>query len=198
VVVGPGRVRHPAAGGGAGLDWWLNLAHTTEAGPASEPIDRLPLPLGQEDALLTGIRQLSAADDPGKLTALRKECTRLGLMYLQTDQLAKAEAFFGELAQTGRDEPLRRLGRVGQALLLSRQNRPAESDDLFRELAPTKVELPRGPLAPAEFKPPLDDAELRGAVVQALNRNEANLKRPAQLPPELVRLRLYLSRRPAK
>jgi eukaryotic-like serine/threonine-protein kinase len=167
---------------GAGLDWWFKRGATAEAGPAGEPIDRLPLPLGEEDHLLRSIRQLSAAK-PEEAKALLKECTRLGLMYLQTDQFVKAEAFFAELTQPGRDEPFRRLGRVGQALLLSRKNEPDLSNDAFREVMPTKSELPRGPLAPVKFEPPLDDAELRFAVVQALN---------------LGQFRQYLGRRAAK
>jgi hypothetical protein len=107
--------------------------------------------------------------------------TKLGLHYLKDRRLADAERFFGELNHPDQRKMMyRQLGKLGQAVVLARQDRPAESNKAFREVLFRNKNVWRPVWA-------LNDPPLREAITEALQRNHVNA--PETFPPYLAPLR---------
>jgi serine/threonine-protein kinase len=108
--------------------------------------------------------------------------TKLGLLYLRERRLAEAERFFNELSQPEKFSGYKRLGKLGQALVLSFQDRPEESNQRFRAVLPWKGPDKASLLAKQLWQ---SQPELRLLVAEAANRNKTNAPRafPVVLEP---------------
>jgi serine/threonine-protein kinase len=115
--------------------------------------------------------------DPGSDRARQdlglRHCLELGLFYLEDGRLADADRFF--LGLFNSPHPVKAyetLGRVGHAIVLARQNKMAESEQVFVQLLGK----------PGEVQPSadrlrflLDQVRLRYQIAVALEYNRANL-----------------------
>ncbi len=137
-----------AAGGGAAFGW-LRLHAATRGPSGSKEVD-VPEPrppqaeTEREKFLQTAVQQYLK---PGGATPQEKtqqirlgldHAVELGLFYLDRWRLAEADDLFNRLAAAGEKEnvpPYQKLGRLGHAIVLGLQDRPAESNKLFLELA---------------------------------------------------------------
>jgi serine/threonine protein kinase len=122
-------------------------------------------------------------NDPARRDLGLRVSLELGLFYLKDDRLEEANQFFASLT----DHPTkvrayRTLGRLGHAIVLARQDKAAESNQLFLELLPS-----RGKPGAEQIRFFLNQPQLRYEMAHALEYNKANLRKP--LPPELERLR---------
>ena len=132
-----------AAGGGAALGW-LRLHAATRGPSGSKELD-VPEPrppqaeTEREKFLQTAVQQYLK---PGGATPQEKtqqtrlgldHAVELGLFYLDRWRLAEADELFNRLAAAGEKEnvpPYQKLGRLGHAIVLGLQDRPAESNKL--------------------------------------------------------------------
>jgi eukaryotic-like serine/threonine-protein kinase len=115
--------------------------------------------------------------DPGsdraRLDLGLRHCLELGLFYLEDSRLLEADAFFLELMNSPRAvKAYATLGHLGHAIVLARQNRAAESNQLFLELVGKAGEVQ--PSAD-RLRFLLDQVRLRYQIALALEYNRANL-----------------------
>jgi eukaryotic-like serine/threonine-protein kinase len=176
---------------GGTMAWLRSSATLTPRFPTAPPF-----PASAEGPLLTEHRRneqfLRAAVEqyanPGTDRARRdlgvRHSLELALFYLKDDRLEEADQFFASLIKNPANVPAyRNLGRLGHAIVLARQDRAAESNQLFLELLGDK---PKG--GPEQFRFFLDQPQLRYEIARALEYNKANL-RNQPLPAKLESLR---------
>jgi serine/threonine-protein kinase len=167
-----------AAAGGAGLHWWqARQATTGTAAPgAGEPADRPLPPPSEAEELLRIIREREKHPTKFSHDLIRKESTHRSLLLLRDDP-DQAERFFQELSGPSMPTDYQVLGKLGQALVLSRKGQAEESTRLFDGVLQPS---PPRPLRPARERPELvavfGSVELREAVESALARNLDALK----------------------
>lgn len=177
---------------GGGTAAWLRHSATTSrlaslAPPLPAIVDAPPLTeQGRNEQFLRDAVEQYA--NPGNDRARRdlgiRHNLELAIFYLKENRLEDADAFFGKLIDNpGNVRPYHTLGRLGQAIVLARRDRTAESIQLFVELLSDK---PKG--GPQQIVFFLNQPQLRHEIARALEHNRANL-RNQPLPAELERLR---------
>jgi serine/threonine-protein kinase len=109
----------------------------------------------------------------------------LGLLYLHEDRLSDAADFFNDLAGSS-VKSFQFLGRLGQAIVLARQDHPEQSNQMFVQL----VKERRPPTGQNEwFAVLFNQPQLRYEIARALDRNKLSLSGSQPWPAELERLR---------
>jgi serine/threonine-protein kinase len=191
-----------AAVGGGAVGWLHQHAGARSVAPVgTEVADPRPLPTEaeREKFLQTAVQRYL---DPG---AARPEDTarqvRLGLdhavelalFYLDRWKLAEADDLFARLTAAGDKVPqYLKLGRLGHAIVLALQDRPAESNKLFMEVCGERGE--REKLLQAYWF--RQNPKLQVWITRALDHNVANA--PNQFPKELRPLQTPSRRGPDK
>ncbi|MBV9123796.1 MAG: serine/threonine protein kinase [Planctomycetes bacterium] len=179
--------------GGGAFGWRFNSprapASKTEAAPPDSAEVEALISEKQREKFL--VQEVNQTENPGKerdkIQPGLDARLELGLLYLDQWRLEDADHFFMSLDnETYRVPPYRLLGRLGHAVVLSFQDRPEESTNLFEEVLGT------GNQGPKEQRPNkerlliwvLNRNPLFGLqVAQALNRNRVNTHQP--LPADL-------------
>jgi serine/threonine-protein kinase len=115
-----------------------------------------------------------------------RTCVELAVYYLDHDRLNDAERFFNELRDSATAVPAYwTLGRLGQAIVLARQDQPGASNKeflgLFREM--------NGDHKPEQLPFLLNQPKLRYQISRALEWNKVNATATESFPPQLERLR---------
>jgi hypothetical protein len=128
------------------------------------------------------------AGNPVYKRAGLENALELGLLYLEQWRLDDADRLFTELLENPyKVREYTMLGRLGRAMVLAFQNRPAESNKLFLEILgdrlaePEKAAERKGQVL---FKP-----QLRHMIARALDYNAANASPQHPFPPQLELLR---------
>ena len=168
---------------------WKN-ARPPKSSEASEPPPVTEPLLSEQEKHEKFLKDAVAEyDDPGSDRERLDQGLRfrrdLGLFYLKADRLADAAQFFNDLTQC-RVEAYKTLGQLGQAIVLSRQDRPNESDQVFLELVRGKS-MSNG--RPGHLRVLYEQPQLPYEIAQALNRNKANASAQHPFPAELESLR---------
>ena len=111
----------------------------------------------------------------------------LGVFYLKHERLGDADRFFQDVRQNPphRIEAFRVLGQLGQAIVLGRNNKAAESNRAFLEL----LVRPRAAKAPDRLPYFLNQPQLRYEIARALDYNKINAEPGQVLPKQLEALR---------
>ncbi len=178
-----------AATGGAAVGW-VRLHTGTKAAAAqaaTEPAEPRPSPseAEREKFLQTAVQQYlkpSGATQQEINTQVRKEidyAAELALFYLDRWKLTEADDLFKKLTVAGDNVPqYLKLGRLGHAIVLGLQDKPAESNKLFLEVAGKRD---REKLLQAPWL--RQNPKLQLWIARALDHNDANA--PNQFPEEL-------------
>jgi serine/threonine-protein kinase len=171
-----------AAVSGAALAWWQRHKEfpTSAASVTDASVEALFSQQKREQFLKDAVEQYA---DPGTDAARIRlglgHCIELAVFYLDQWRLADADELFTRL-QRSPVETYASLGRLGHAIVLGLQNKPAESNEAFREAARSvKGPRNRGIL--------LENPQLAQWVARALDYNFANA--PADFPRQLQFLR---------
>ncbi len=127
-----------AVAAGAGIAWLQHRsafpAHAAVVPTSEDGKDRLA-EQEEEKALRTVVEQYLSSETSDRFDnqAGVNLCGKLGLLYLERDRLDDALALFTRMTRhPGRGYPL--LGQVGRAVMLAVQNKPHESNDVFRRV----------------------------------------------------------------
>ncbi len=179
--------------GGAGLAWLRSRPQ-----PSSSPVPSPPPTAASEPLLLQQEREqflrqavqqyANPGGDRGRRDLGLRHSLELGLLYLEQRRLDEAEHLFTSLMDNPSRVPIyTTLGRVGRAIVLAFQDRPAESNQIFVHLASERrPENERFERARYLFIHP----QLRYLIAQALDHNAANLRAQNEpFPDELQYLR---------
>jgi serine/threonine-protein kinase len=111
----------------------------------------------------------------------------LGVFYLERNRFDEADQLFTNLLTSSPGaEAYKTLGRIGKAIVLSRQNHPRESNEAFQELL-RDFRIHRNAVDRLAFL--LNQAELRREIGLALDFNKANAASGAAFPAALEHLR---------
>jgi predicted Ser/Thr protein kinase len=179
-----------AATGGAAVGW-TRLPTGTKAGGAqagTEAADPRPAPseAEREKFLQTAVQQYlkpSGATQQEINTQVRMgidHAVELAQFYLDRWKLNEADDLFGKLSAAGDKVPqYLRLGRLGHAIVLGLQDKPAESNKLFLEVVGKRGERERLLQVPWFRQNP----KLQLWIARALEHNEQNA--PDRFPEEL-------------
>jgi serine/threonine-protein kinase len=177
--------------GGAGLAWARLKKQTTAPSVAVSATD-----VDNVEALFSKQKHeqflkdvVDSYADPGKdATKIRNglsHCIELGLLYLEQWRLDEADALFGRLMQSSVDQYVG-LGRLGHAIVLGLQNKPAESNRAFLDaLKYLNWNKARPRQAINRFESP----QLVQWAARALDYNAANATTEAPFPQQLTPLR---------
>jgi serine/threonine-protein kinase len=179
------------AGGTAA--WLRNNSRAASAPQA--PADELAMPQlteqeKQQKFLQEAVEQYAnPGSDKEKLEIGLRHAVELGLFYLRHDRLDAASDFFEGLRKNPyKVETYEILGRLGEAIILARQDRAAESNKLFLELRNRLVGPTGQPAERRSFQ--LRSLQLYYEIGRALERNKANETSAQRFPPQLDELRL--------
>jgi eukaryotic-like serine/threonine-protein kinase len=177
-------------GGGAAAWFRYRNLRAQVGGPEAHADTRLTEEQQRERFLLEAVGPF--ADLAGDARKLDLEMglghrLELGLFYLKHNRLEDADKFFAGLVRDPHSvEAYKTLGRLGQAVVLARQNRPAESNqafqELFRDARARKNGVDRLPFL-------LSQPELRREIGLALDYNKANASASMPFPNALENLR---------
>jgi serine/threonine-protein kinase len=187
-----GSVLLAATGGGA--VGWLRLHAGTRAatGIASgaEASDPRPVPseAERETFLETAMQQYlkPTGNTPQEMAPQVRmgldHAVELAVFYLDRWKLGKAEDLFARLTAAGEKVPqYRQLGKVGHAIALALQDKPAESNKAFLEIAGERAEREKLLQAPWLRQNP----KMQLWIARALDHNLTNMPAPGQFPKEL-------------
>jgi serine/threonine-protein kinase len=176
--------------GGLGVTCgWLGRRTGGPVHPAAVPLpDEEVIEVRKKEETLAAavdlhLRELSR---PGANVQAGLDLSReLGLFYLQHGQLEEAERLFDRLAklESGTGYTLyRALGNVGRGIVLALQNRPKDSNDIFRSLGRPAAAKGK-PMDPWRWAPALrGDQELRYWLLRAVDYNRRNGISPSDMP----------------
>jgi serine/threonine-protein kinase len=176
-----------SAGSGATVGW-LRLkkesASTPQAVSAadSSTVDALFSKQKHEQFLKDAVEQYAdPGNDPTKIRNGRNHCLELGLLYLDQWRLEEANALFTGLVPSPVDE-YSTLGKLGHAIVLGLQNKPAESNKAFLELTKDKRFQKQRPRQAWFF---FDNLQLAQWTARALDYNFKNAEKdfPGDLTP---------------
>jgi serine/threonine-protein kinase len=184
-----------AAAAGAGLHWWQTRRDGAEPTPSpGQPADQAIPPPSDADDLLRIIKEREQHPNKWTHALILKEGTARGLSLLKEDP-GRAERFFRELSQPAMPADFQTLGKIGQALGLSRKDQAQESTQQFAD-----VFQPGPPRRPPRERPDLvavfASVELREAVESALTRNAENLREGLKPNPAAQRNLLWFHNSP--
>jgi serine/threonine-protein kinase len=173
--------------GGASVAWLRNRASASSPPPATAEPGDSPLVTEQdkhERFLINAVAEYAnPAADRDKLEVGLRHNLELGLFYLQQQRLDTAEHFFqGLIENSFKVEAYRTLGRIGQAIVLARQDRPEESNKQFLELRRLSQRTGR---VPDRLPFLLRSGPLRYETAKALEYNRSNATKNAPFPTEL-------------
>ena len=138
----------------------------------------------QEKTLLEASQKYSQPKAGEWIKGLQAQAD-LGVFYLKEKHWDDADRFFKELEATQKNPPYKMLGHLGRAIVLSFQDKPQESNQLFEKW----VESDKFPREKASFggvarlSPGISEM-----IAKALQRNHANA--PASFPPSLEKYRM--------
>lgn len=155
---------------------------TLEPAPARAPTEEEK----QERFLREAVEQYwHPGNDRAKLDLGVRHCLELGLFYLKQDRLADAAQFFTELENNSdRVEAYKTLGKLGQAIVLARQDQAEASNQLFLQVLHDRGGRPIERPAFLMAQP-----RLWREIARALDRNKANASAEHPFPPALELLR---------
>jgi hypothetical protein len=123
--------------------------------------------------------------DPTKIRNGVNHCVELGLLYLEQWRLDQADALFSRLMQSSVDQYVG-LGRLGHAIVLGLQNKPAESNKAFLDAL---KHLNWNEARPRQALNRFESPQLVQWVARALDYNAANATAEAPFPQRLTPLR---------
>ncbi len=174
-----------ALAGGFAASWLTNREATARAVvPVPSAENPAPVPKAvqtakeKEKQLLALIEELNAKPaEPIKVAASLTFYMELGLLYLHDPaRLADADKLFAELLAKP-NFPYKTLGRLGSAMVLAFQDKPARSNKMFLSVLDTKAEKENR----IQFLK--NSAPFREMIAKALNYNLQN--QPAAFPEKL-------------
>jgi hypothetical protein len=174
------------------MGWWRIQAQEHPPVPTGEAADaqaveELFSQRRQEQRLKEWVVQYAnPGNDPTRIRNGLGFYVELGVLYLQQHRLEEANQFFSELKKHS-IEQYALLGRLGHAIVLGLQDRPAESNQLFMELFGDLKRPPKGRLPLALFL--RENPQLAQWVAKALDFNAVNATPEAPFPPQLEPLR---------
>jgi hypothetical protein len=182
-----------AATGGAAVGWvQLQAGARPAAGPPTAPDAPEPRPLQSEAEhetfLKRAVQEYLRGANPQEVQAqVRKgldHAIELALFYLDRWRLAEADELFEKLTAVGAANKVPqygRLGRLGHAIVLALQDKPAESNRLFQDEARARENIG----LPVWLR---QNPKLQVWIARALDHNAENA--PEQFPKELKPLQV--------
>jgi serine/threonine-protein kinase len=178
-----------SAGVGAGLAW-LRLKKEdgtptpTLVATDSSTVDALFSKQKHEEFLRDAVDQYAdPGADPTKIRNGLNHCIELGLLYLDQWRLDEADALFTRLAPSSVDE-YATFGKLGHAIVLGLQSKPAESNKAFLELLKDKHYQKQRPRQAFFF---FENLQLAQWTARALDYNFKNADK--EFPGDLTPLR---------
>jgi serine/threonine-protein kinase len=166
-----------ALGGGLLAGWLWNRP------PATAAIDfdraRIDAAQKQREQDLRALAQKHLKDgNPRQITASLDHAIELGLLFLKQRRLPEANEFFKELNQPGNKFQFRNWGKLGQAMVLAFENKPADS---YKQFQLVFIPDAKGKKV-SQF---WNDPAIREMLAEALSFNLANA--PGDFPKNLRR-----------
>jgi serine/threonine-protein kinase len=175
-----------ALGAGA-LFGWLRRSTPPDRPPlrGEKPADNLDPPLSprkeREQLLANELkRHGKTGEAPNQIRAGLTYAMELGVIYLEDWRLDEAKKFFGQFDEEDHPPAYQVLGRLGKAIVLAFQDKPAESNQLFQEFVNRPPAFPRPFLLRS-------NRHFRRMIARAVNHNQDN--DPTHFPQQLEFLR---------